>query len=313
MSSSEASTAPLGGLTVSDDEPSSALPRRRIAFVALALLLLAYYAGVFLLHAGEAAQTVDLDVEGAAAPADRVELDVQVVELAPSERSMSVLVQPVPRGDLASVHRGELETPVVLEVASPGRPPLNFDFAADQVIDAVTVPLALDSGAYGYPFDRPGARARFTMVTKGGQNRLPLSVSVTNSANDWRLSGSSMSSDNTDLSLELQGKRDLLISSLAVFYLFAIATTAIITVSVIGRSLTDGEVTFSEVIWLGAMLVAIPAIRNEMPDAPAMGTAVDVFVFFPAVGIVALTLLVATVVLALSQRDAEKHSLGEDD
>lgn len=300
-------------VAVEDAAPGVSVSRRTWAFLAIVGLLLFYYAAVFLLHGGESEQDVALDTSGfVAAGEDRVDLALQVTDLDPSQRVMTMEIQPIPQGAFATTGGSELSEPMILRVTSPRRPPMTFDFDADEVLDSVVVPLSLTTGAYNYPFDRPDGEARFTMLTKDGSTVVPLDVSLANSANDWRLSGSLASNSGTVV-LDTEAKRDVLVSSLAIFYLFAIGLTAIISVAVIGASLTDGEVSFSEVIWLGAMLVAIPAIRNEMPGAPAIGTAVDVFVFFPAVGIVALTLLAATVVLALSKHMNRGMSLEEDE
>jgi hypothetical protein len=276
------------------------LSRRAIAASLVLLLLLGYYAAVFLVHNGEAEQEVVLaDGNAQDLTDDYMHLELKVTDLDPSQRVMTMELQPVPHGSIAIAGGGELVEPVILRVTSPRRPPLTFDFTEEQVLDPVSVPLSLSTGAYAYPFDTPGAQARFEVISKETNTPIPVDVALTNSANDWRLSGSA--TDNGDaVMLRTEAERDTLIRSLAIFYLFAIGLTAFISVAIIGASLMDFDVSFSEVIWLGATLIAIPAIRNEMPGAPSIGTAVDVFVFFPAVGMVALTLLAATVVLAFS-------------
>jgi hypothetical protein len=270
--------------------------------LAILALLVIYYAAVFFVHS-EGAHEVALETTGVVPTSDHMDLEAQVVSLDPSEREMGLEVQPIPKGEYASANGSEMSEPMRLLVSSPGRPPVEFDFPAGQALNSVVVAVGLNSGAYGYPFDHPEARARFEMITTDGDSQVPLETNLTNASNDWRLSGTA-AFVNGGTTLNIEAKRDALVTSLAIFYLLAIGLTAIISVAVIGTSLTDGEVTFSEVIWLGAMLVAIPAMRNEMPGAPAIGTAIDVFVFFPAVGVVAMTLLAATLVLAQSRRSA---------
>jgi hypothetical protein len=311
MSSSDASAVAGGHLA----RPATRSPwysRRRLALILVGGLLLAYYMTAIAVHGGEAKHEIDVKTIGDGPPRDQIALSVEVQDLLPSERQMSLTVQPEPKGDFARVNGSELSEPVRMLVSSPGRPPVEFDIPARQAIDPVTVPLTLSSGAYGYPFDRPDARARFSMITTEGDRAVPVSVQLTSVANDWRVSGTATRMDDS-VRLDVEAKRDVLVTSLAIFYLLAIGLTAIISVAVIGASLTDGEVSFSEVIWLGAMLVAIPAMRNEMPGAPSIGTAIDVFVFFPAVGIVALTLLAATVVLAASKRAGRAGAEDDDE
>jgi hypothetical protein len=101
--------------------------------------------------------------------------------------------------------------------------------------------------------------------------------------------------------------------SFAIFYIAGIVVVALITVAVIGGAIARGRVDFEQVIWLGAMLVAIPAVRNEMPGVPPIGTAVDLFVFLPSVVIVGMALLAAIVVLAVNEAAAAQDDDGEAD
>jgi hypothetical protein len=90
-----------------------------------------------------------------------------------------------------------------------------------------------------------------------------------------------------------------------------------ITVAVIGGAVARGRVDFAHVIWLGAMLVAIPAVRNEMPGVPPIGTAVDLFIFFPSMVIVGVALLAGVAVLAvlavLAVNEATGATVGVED
>jgi hypothetical protein len=101
--------------------------------------------------------------------------------------------------------------------------------------------------------------------------------------------------------VDVRAGREMLAISFAIFYIAGIAVVALITVAVIGGAIARGQVDFDQVIWLGAMLVAIPAVRNEMPGVPPVGTAVDLFVFLPSVVIVATALLASIVVLAVNE------------
>ena len=104
----------------------------------------------------------------------------------------------------------------------------------------------------------------------------------------------------------------MLAISFTLFYVGGIVVVALITIAVIGGAIARGQVGFDQVIWLGAMLVAIPAVRNEMPGVPPIGTAVDMFVFLPSVVIVGAALLASIVVLAINEAAAAR-TVGDGD
>jgi uncharacterized protein DUF4436 len=59
--------------------------------------------------------------------------------------------------------------------------------------------------------------------------------------------------------------------------------------------------------WLGAMLFALPAIRNTMPGVPGTGTLADYTVYFWAILTVALCLLVIGITYICRTIKVEEH------
>ena len=125
----------------------------------------------------------------------------------------------------------------------------------------------------------------------------------------WNLSGAVDEDDNV-LRVDLAARREMLPISFTLFYVAGIVVVALITIVVIGGSIVRRQVGFDQIIWLGAMLVAIPAVRNEMPGVPPIGTAVDMFVFLPSVALVGAALLASIVVLAINEAAASR-AVGE--
>jgi hypothetical protein len=269
--------------------------------------LLLYYAVVMATGLTGERSTVGVsDATGSSAARSRVELVATVQDLDVTSGVARLEILPVPHGRWEEATgaggasgAGALSEPLSLVVRSPGRSPVEYSLPAHQVPAAVGAVTHVANQTRRYPFDRAEGVVSFDLTTADGRN-VPLAVHVEDSASSWRLSARVTEQDG-GLTLDLGARRAFLVVALALFALCAIAVAATISVAVIGTSLTDGEVAFSEVIWLGAMLVAIPAMRNSMPDVPPMGTALDIFVFLPAVGVVALALVASTFVLAASR------------
>jgi Domain of unknown function (DUF4436) len=261
-------------------------------------VLAIYYALVLAGMRQHDASAVSLDDNDVSHPADRVTLEVEAVELDAGAGSLDLRIRPVPRGSFAESGGAELGESLELHVSSPDEPPLNFDFPARQLLDPVAATATTTSGAHGFPFDRPEARLRLQAVSGG--EPVPIDVEATDETEGWTLAAVAATNDG-GLDLRIDADRELLAISFALFYIVGIFVVALITVAVIGGAIARGQVDFVQVIWLGAMLVALPAVRNEMPGVPPVGTLVDLFIFLPSVVIVALALLAAIVVLAINE------------
>lgn len=266
-------------------------------------LLVLYYGlaiGSMLLHDTNA---VALDDGGLSPGADRVTLEVAAVDLDTGTGAFDVQVLPVPRGRLADKSTGELREPLTVRIVSPGQPPVSFDFPAGQVVDPVGASLATTVGAQSYPFDRP--RVVFRLEASSRDRSVPVGVEVVDRTEGWNLSGTVDETDDV-LRVDLDAGREMLPISFTLFYVAGIVVVALITIVLIGGSIVRRQVGFDQIIWLGAMLVAIPAVRNEMPGVPPIGTAVDVFVFLPSVALVGAALLASIVVLAINEAAASQ-------
>jgi hypothetical protein len=261
-------------------------------------LLVVYYGLVIGSMQLRDATEVALDDSELSSGADRVTVELEAVALDPGTSSFDLRLLPVPHGAFVGDVPGELTAPLELRVASAGQPPVRFDFPSRQIIDSVGATVDTVGGAQGFPFDRPRMEFRLEALSDG--EPVPLDVVMTDQTDGWDLSGSITEADEV-LRFDIGARREMLPISFTMFYIAGIVVVALITVALIGGAIVRGQVGFDQVIWLGAMLVAIPAVRNEMPGVPPIGTAVDMFVFLPSVVIVAAALLASIVVLALHE------------
>jgi hypothetical protein len=305
----EIAGGPAGGAVGGPASGAGSLVRRlagrrpgwRAVLIAGGVIAAVYYGVVlFSIHHSDAG-AVPLDDDGVGHPADRVTLQVQASSLDPATGSFDVQVRPVPHGDLTGELDGQLREPLQLQVTSPGQPPTTYDFPAEQVIDPVGASVSATSQARSFPFDRP--QVAFWLEVLSEDRRVPSDVEMVNDTGDWELKARVREGGESGDALRIQvdAHREPLAVGMALLFIAGIALVGAITVAIVGGSLVRRQVDFDRVIWLGAMLVAIPAVRNEMPGVPPIGTAVDLFVVFPSVVIVALALLASIVVLAINE------------
>lgn len=290
---------------MTDDELVSPAHRRRrrqrwrLLLVGGIVLLVVYYGLVLVSMRDSDSSKVPLDERQISHPKDRVTLQVEAVNLDPSTGSFDLRVRPVPHGRFVGELGGQLAEPLQLQVSSSGAPPSSFDFPAEQVVDPVSASVTTTTRARSFPFDRPTSAFGLEALDEQG-GPVPIDVEMSDTTESWNLKARAQGQGDI-VRIAVDARRELLAIGFALLLTAGILVVALITVAVIGGSIVRRQVDFDQVIWLGAMLVAVPAVRNEMPGVPPVGTGVDLFVYFPSVVIVALALLAGVVVLALNE------------
>lgn len=265
--------------------------------------MLAVYYGLTLASLSSSdSSTVSLDGDLVDHPVDRVTIQVEAAAVDPSTGSLDVLLYPVPRGTLEGDREGQLTEPLNVQLSSPGQPPTTFDFPAEQIVDPVAASVGTTASPHRFPFDRP--QVGFHVEARIQDHPVPVDIELVNEAEGWNLAGAVHTDRRGGQQVDLDTRREMLSITFAVLYVTGVVVVALVTVAVIGGAIVHRRVQFDHVIWLGAMLVVIPALRNEMPGVPPIGTAVDRFVFLPAVVIVAVALLAAIVILSLDEATA---------
>lgn len=284
----------------SSSEPGKRERRRSwrwpAALLGAAVLLAAYY-GIALGSLRSRASSI-VPVEEATAGSDgsaeALTLEVEAVDLDTATGALDIRIQPLPEGSFAGDRGGQLSEPVQVEVSSPGGSVTSFDFPADQALDPVTVSLEAETPAYWFPFDRPDATLRLRALSR--DSAVPIDLKLLNETEGWRLFGTART--GSELQVEVEARRELLAITFSVIYIVGVVVVALTTLAVIGYAISHRRVQFDQVIWLVAMLAVIPAVRNEMPGVPPIGTAVDLFILLPSVFVIIVALLAAIVVLA---------------
>jgi hypothetical protein len=122
-------------------------------------------------------------------------------------------------------------------------------------------------------------------------------------------------SEAGSLVIDLAMRRSAAVMTFATFtfaaiVLIALTVFAVACLTLVGKSEPD----FGRMVWSGAMIFALPAIRNSLPSSPPIGIRADFYVLLWAQTLVALSMVSMTVIwLSRQMRPAAPASPPSDD
>jgi hypothetical protein len=315
--------------------------RARLILVAFVALVIAGATATFLSRAstGSSARTVTVYPSIGAASPNYVSVLVSIGEISPAQGTQSIRLIAVPHGSYAS-DPDTLAVPLDLEVDGVANG--NVSFLAGQSPEAVESSLELVGDVSQYPLDsytsrlsvqmlRPGATPTPAGTASGatpvaataptaptappvpsGQQRLanvvPIRLTVVTYEGDWRISSSLVAtSDDGTVAVDLSLHRGLVNQAIALFELFIMLAISGIAIAISYTAIVGHrKLDFGLFGWLGAMLFALPAIRNAMPGIPGVGTVSDYVVYFWAIFVIGACLFtIATTYVVRTIRDKE--------
>jgi hypothetical protein len=287
--------------------------RRRWLRIGLASFIVFVALGItasFLLSASTARldQTAHTYVGvGAAANRNYVEIDARVGQITPSASEVAVRIDVVPHGTYA---RNTYALSQAMNVEVAGVVGGHVSYAAGQQPEPVDAQMELLGNLSQYPFDSYRWFVAVDMRTATHTPRVvPIKVVLSSTQHDWRVlpSLASVRQDGT-VDINLYAHRSVGSVALALFEMFVMVTVAAIALCISYTAIAGHhELSWGLFGWLGAMLFALPVIRNTMPGVPGIGTLADYTVYFWAILTVALCLLVIAVTYLRRTIKVEEH------
>jgi len=235
---------------------------------------------------------------GAPAGQARVNLYLQPIQIDAVNESMLIRISVVPLSDakvtiadrdfLLKIRRGKQEEHVVIR--------------AGQSLPEVTYDFDLHGGnVRDYPLDRYVSLMSLAASEKsqdGTDRSLPIHVTTWEGVLGFDVIAKSIATQQSDeLQLQLAVSRTGAVSffGLAIYAaMLVMMVCALIIGSLVFLGIRRIEVTLIGA--LGAMIFALPAVRNALPGAPPLGVRADILIFFWAElgAIIALCLFIAT-------------------
>jgi uncharacterized protein DUF4436 len=250
-------------------------------------------------------------------PIDDLIATAQTLSFNPNNGELAVRVRLQPIGGLVAPDAISLTRAVSVTLIGGGNT-TTHRYNPGDTIGPMDVTMDVTGDANGYPLDSYSASlsldATAAPVATNQQSPAPAVtptlLAFRGSLSGYRVSAASLRTAPVDLNLlsvEMKIKRSLATIAFAVLILVlqalvAVAAATLAVVVVRRRRRVEPPL----LTWLAALLFALIPLRNAMPGAPPIGAEVDVIVFFWAIAVITLSLLV---VLAMWIRRPARASL----
>ena len=252
-----------------------------------------------------------------AIPADRLEVNAQIMSVTPTDDQFEVRFVLKPFGKYAADRFGRFahDMTLVLMTADGYH---SVHVAAGEIPGTVEKEIELDEGSpKDYPFDRYTAKlgvATFALSkTSGGSIPVATVVRYERDLGNYAITaalGPESRPTSIDIRLAIWRSSAILTFSMMMYgaIILVSASVLIFTVLIVLRR-SDSD--FGMMLWCGAMLFALPAVRNSLPDSPPLGVQADFYIFMWAETIVALSMVTLTASLIARRARGETFGPGE--
>ncbi len=264
------------------------------------MLLVAYALAVYRFQRD--AGLVERDFSVGHPSADHLEVNVEILGVHPLRDALQVRFTFHPNGRYVADRFGHLKSDlrVVLTTSDGYR---SVRLPAGEVPAQFTADINLADGTVNaYPFDSYKAVigvAAFAHAKPGDDFPLPLSTEIHYTAKfDDYVIRTNIAPESTVAAVDVDlhiWRSAAIVTFAAMMYsaitLVAISVFAITVMVFFGRLRPETGI----MLWSGAMVFALPAVRNALPGSPPLGVQVDLYVFMWAQTAVAFSMVMQTI------------------
>jgi hypothetical protein len=280
--------------SVKSDSTARLSPLLRRAIILAALLIGCAVVYGTILARSDLSRGPDEAELGAPAGRARVALYVQPIQIDAVNESMQVRISVVPLSD-AKVTIADRD--LLLTIQRNGQVD-HVQIQAGRLLPEVTFGLDLHEGdVRDYPLDRYVSLMTLAASEDGNEKSLPIHVTAWEGVLGFDVKAKSVSSQRSEeLQLQFAVSRTGGVSFFGVAIYGAMLVTMLCAL-IIGSLVFVGirRIEVALIGALGAMIFALPALRNALPGAPPLGVRADIFIFFWAElgAVIALCLFIA--------------------
>jgi hypothetical protein len=267
----------VGVAVDTDVKPSSVARNRRPLLLLAATLFLAVLTitAVSFEQAGHAS-----GVNGDPNLTDGIRIHADIQKISPTDDQLVVGLEFEPKGRFAQ--DGVFLAKNVRVVAVGGSGLVDESFAAGGLMTSQTLPVALESGDISqYPFDRYTALFSVRILTADGAP-VPTVLIAGGSVHGYSISISNpprAPNEGNDLTIGVGRAPSTWI--FAVFIVLLMWSLTILAVLLTANQIrSDKPLDGTFISFLGVLLFSYSAVRNSMPNAPAVGALTDYLSFF---------------------------------
>lgn len=295
---------PPPGAAASDEAAAARIRRRRpLAFLLALSALIASYAILFTDFYRQSAAIENVFEAPAIGVKPPLNIYLEVLGVDPVKQSVQIRLDFAAKSEPGGLrHPGAPATDMLVEI-SDGSDVQDVELQAGQAGSSKTLQLYTRGALENYPVDRYNGSLRIRAVEgkqPGGGPAVPVRLTTWEEIAGWEVTtarSDAAGPENGGLSLTVRAQRPAAQVFFA-FVLFAamilLAVSALIISALVFLGVRRVEATLISA--LGAMVFAVPALRNVLPGAPPLGVRADAFVFLwvQLAVILGLTLFVAT-------------------
>jgi len=253
-----------------------------------------------------------------ALPADRLEVHAQIMNVTPTDDQFEVRFELKPFGKYGADRFGRFSSDMtVILMTADGYHSVRVNAGDNPGI--IEKEIELDVGSpHDYPFDRYTARlgvATFALSKAGRLIPVPTVVHYEDDLGNYTVAaslGPKSTQSYIDVRLAIRRSSAILTFSIMMYSAIFLVSASVLVLTllvVVGRSDSD----FGMMIWSGAMLFALPAVRNSLPDSPPLGTQADFYIFMWAETTVALSMVALTVHTIIKRARGEGSTVTAED
>ena len=247
-------------------------------------------------------------------PADRLEVSAQIMSVSPVKDSLQVRFGFKPFGKYAADRFGRFasDVTVILATAEGFRP---VHLTAGEIPGMLEKDIELDEGSPNdYPFDRYTAQIGISAFAhsnvSGGSTPVSTVVHYEKDLGNYAVTaglGPDSTHASVDVRLFIWRSAAILTFSIMMYAAMVLVSTSalILTILVVLRRI---DPDFGMMLWSGALLFALPAVRNSLPDSPPLGIQADFYIFMWAESVVAVSMVMLTSYLIAKRARGEPSS-----
>jgi hypothetical protein len=233
-------------------------------------------------------------------PADRVEVTAQIIGVSPVKDALQVRLGFEPFGKYAADRFGRFARDVTVIVATAdGYRPIRL--SAGEIPVSIDKDIELGDGSpKDYPFDRYTARLGISAFEQSGSSRASTPVTtVVHYEEDLGSYGIApdLGPESTRAMIDVRlliWRSAAIMTFSTMMYAAMVLVSASVLVFTVLVALGRVEPDFGMMLWSGAILFALPAVRNSLPDSPPLGIQADYYIFMWAETAVALSMVTLT-------------------
>jgi hypothetical protein len=228
--------------------------------------------------------------------ANRMDITANLLSADPIKGDLPIRVSVIPKGSFAINDSPRMSQDLTFVTTVEGAKS-DGSLAKNKIPPYIDGTLSLYNGRVNdYPFDKHEADLYLNFINpKNDQQSIPMSVDFNGSIPGFNVDADIIKEFDTvdDIGIKVHISRSLITKIFAIFIMVAMWLVAITVLTIaLAVLLQKRPVEAGLFTYMGALLFALPAVRNIQPGIPPVGTLTDFLSFFWAESLIAISVVI---------------------